>query len=154
MIPSPLHLKNYFVSKLSIRANEIAEGAQYQLDGGLESNTTVQPARRSESSRDWRIVLQISCTPKQKNLCTYFVDMELVGFFEADKSIEEDRVQDIVLANGPALLYSAARELVLIVTGRGPFPPLMLPSTTFIDLCPSLQKKVAAQKGVPEPVSK
>jgi hypothetical protein len=52
-----------------------------------------------------------------------------------------------------------ARELILLITGRGPFPPLSLPSASFIDETPSskkwmmeAQKSAAAQ--AKQPVAK
>ena len=145
MKSSPLHLKNYFVTHLSVRANQLADLSQGQDSGG-SLTTKVENAKHAEDERQWRVAIQISCSATEKKFCPYLIEAELVGFFEADKSISDDKVEDIVAANAPALLYSAARELVLLVTGRGPFPPFCLPSATFIDHTPSSRKALAESK--------
>jgi preprotein translocase subunit SecB len=70
----------------------------------------------------------------------------LVGFFEVDTGLPEEVIGDVVAANAPAILYSAARELILLVTGRGPFPPFSLPSATFIDETPTSKRRLTETK--------
>jgi preprotein translocase subunit SecB len=144
---SPLKVKNYFVTGLSVKANPIVEGTQVPLSGAANVITKVEAAQRADNKRDWKVALQLNCEPAEKNVGSYVVSMELIGFFEVDNDFAEDRIGDVVAANAPAILYSAARELILLITGRGPFPPLSLPSATFIDETPSSKKRVAeAQK--------
>jgi preprotein translocase subunit SecB len=149
VITSPVHLKNYFVTKLLVKANELADPAQLQ-NTGASLNTKLETAKNIHDDRQWKVALHISCCPAEKKFAPYYIEAELVGFFEADKTIPEDKIADLMTANAPAILYSAARELILLITGRGPFPPFSLPSATFIDETPSSKKAVAASK--PEPV--
>lgn len=143
MQPSLLHLKNYFVTNLSVKANQVGGGAQYKLEGGVKTQTVTQTAQSKSNPRDWRVALKIACVPEQTNLCAYHVDLEIVGFFEADKRLPDAKVADFMTANCPALLYGAAREIVLLVTGRGPFPPFTLPAVTFVDDCPSAKNQLS-----------
>jgi preprotein translocase subunit SecB len=143
---SPLHLKNYFVTNLSIQANPVTEGSKIDLLDGVNTSTTVETAQHIENKRDWKAAVQIKCSPKDKNICAYLITVELVGFFEVDKELPEDKIADVVAANAPAILYSAARELILLVTGRGPFPPFALPSVTFIDETPSSKRQLEESK--------
>jgi preprotein translocase subunit SecB len=140
--PSPLFLKNYFVTRLLVEANRTADLSK--VEGQVNTTTQLQPAQHNENKRDWRVTLKISCTPTEPTMCCYLVEIELVGFFEVHKSINEKDIADLVIGNGPAILYGAAREIILLVTGRGPFPPFSLPSATFIDDCPS-SKRPSAQ---------
>lgn len=146
MILSPLHLKNYFVTNLSVQANPVTEGSQMVLQGGVNTVTTVETAQHAENKRDWKVAIQIRCSPENKNLCAYLISAELVGFFEVDKGLPEEVIGDVVAANAPAILYSAARELILLVTGRGPFPPFSLPSATFIDETPTSKRRLTETK--------
>ena len=109
--------------------------------------SAAETAQNVDNKRDWKVAIQIKCEPIEKNIGGYSITAELIGFFEVDNGLPEDRIEDIVTANGPAVLYGAARELVLLMTGRGPFPPFSLPCATFIDETPSAQKRAAeAQK--------
>ena len=148
MKKSPLKVKNYFVTGLSVKANPIVEGTQVPLAGEVNVNTKVEAAQRADNKRDWKVALQLNCEPAERNTGAYVVTMELIGFFEVDNDLPEDRIGDVVAANAPAILYSAARELILLITGRGPFPPLSLPSATFIDETPSQKRVAEAQKTV------
>jgi preprotein translocase subunit SecB len=144
---SPLKVKNYFVTGLSVKATPVMEGTQVPLAGDVNVTTKVEAAQRADNKRDWKVALQLNCEPADKNAGAYVVAMELIGFFEVDSELSEDRIGDVVAANAPAILYSAARELILLITGRGPFPPLSLPSATFIDETPtSIMNRVEAQK--------
>lgn len=68
----------------------------------------------------------------------------MVGFFEVMKEFFEsqgqEKTEQLVNVNGPALLYSAARELLSLVSGRGPYPDenlnVLLPSITFLNFKP------------------
>lgn len=147
---SPLLLKNYFVTELAIKANPVAEGEPLLSEGEATTQTKVETAQRADDKRQWRVALKINSTPAEKNSCSYTATVDLLGFFEVDKSFPEEKIGDIVSSNAPALLYSAARELILLVTGRGPFPPLSLPCSTFIDETPSAKKRAEESKKAQE----
>jgi len=140
---SLLKVREYFVTDVDIKANPVGDAATLPPEGNSNVSTKVETAQNRENKRDWKVALQITCEPTQRNIGGYSVTMELIGFFDVDASLPEDRVEDVVAANGPAVLYGAARELVLLITGRGPFPPFSLPCATFIDETPSAQRKVA-----------
>jgi len=58
-------------------------------------------------------------------------------FFESQGPEKTDQLVNV---NGPALLYSAARELLALVSGRGPYTDgnfnVLLPSITFLNFKP------------------
>lgn len=146
---SSLKIRNYFVTSLSVKANPADDGAKMPLSDGVSTITKVETAQRAENNREWKVALQINCTPAESNVCAYTIAADLVGFFEVDKELNEEKIGDVVAANAPAILYSAARELILLITGRGPFPPFALPSASFIDETPSSKKRMAeAQKSM------
>jgi len=43
----------------------------------------------------------------------------------------------VVRTNGPSMLYGVAREMARDLTARGPFPPQVLPSVSFIPDAPA-----------------
>jgi preprotein translocase subunit SecB len=134
MKPSPLQLKTYFLTELTVKAIPVDPAATTPpTPGTMSFSTKVHHAQNKTKPRDWRVGLRISCQPDGKGHGPYLVDMELLGFFEVAPSVKEELIKPLVMANAPALLYGAARELVLLVTGRAPYGPFMLPAATFVD---------------------
>lgn len=53
----------------------------------------------------------------------------IVGFFSVDESVPKEQRASLVKITGGAMLYSASREFILLVTYRtSPFPPFYLPT--------------------------
>ena len=131
---SPLQLKKYFLTELVVKAIPPNPAASLPAaSGGMRLTTKVHHAQNKANIRDWRVGLHISCQPDGRGNCPYLIEMELLGFFEVSPAIKEEHIKTLVMANAPALLYGAAREMVLQITGRGPNGPFMLPAATFID---------------------
>ena len=147
---SPLILKQYFVTNFSFKATIPDVASQddlVKLMVGTHSNITtqVETAKNEENNRLWKVVLRVMVRPSEgSTFCPYVIDAELLGFFEVHQSVDEPAIVDMVTCNGPAVLFGAARELILFNTGRGPMPPFMLPSVTFIDGSIENRKKAAA----------
>jgi len=134
MKSSPLQLKTYFLTELTVKAIPVNAAAPVPpASGTISLSTKVHHAQNKANPRDWRVGLRISCQPDGKGHCPYLIDMELLGFFEVDQTVKEQMINPLIMANAPALLYGAARELVLLVTGRAPNGPFMLPAATFVD---------------------
>ena len=150
---STLILKQYFITNISIKSSVPAATTQdelLKLLAGSHSNisTKLETAKNEQNNRLWKVVIVITVRPSEDaKFCPYVIDAELLGFFEVHPSVEESAIQDLVTCNGPAILFGAARELILFITSRGPMPPLMLPSVTFIDgTIANLKKSAAAAK--------
>jgi len=52
-------------------------------------------------------------------------------------------------ANGPAMLFGAAREIIRAATGRGPWPAVIIPSTNFLADLPPLEAPAKAPGEAP-----
>lgn len=147
---SPLILKNYFVTNLSVKACvpnfRTAEEVRKAFEEGTSNmSAKVETAKNDANPRLWKVALVLALGPNEKgHFCPYLIDVELVGFFEVHVSVEESKIQDLVVCNGPSILASAARELILLITGRGPLPPFTLPSVTFVDHCQAQMKGTPA----------
>ena len=148
---SPLILKQYFLTSFSIKAaipDVASQDDMVKLMAGSHSNITtqVETAKNEDNSRLWKVVLKLMVRPSEgSTFCPYVIDAELLGFFEVHQDVDESAIIDIVTCNGPAILFGAARELILFNTGRGPMPPFMLPSVTFIDQSIENRKKAASK---------
>jgi preprotein translocase subunit SecB len=125
----PLAIKEYFITNLSIRANPVQ-------DARPEAQVNVQAkavsARNNDNKNLWRVSLNVTCTPTPGNVTPYFIEVEAVGFFEVADSCPPEKVEAMVSNWGPSMLYGAIRELVILVTSRGPTPHVVLPSFSFI----------------------
>jgi preprotein translocase subunit SecB len=118
-------------------------------------------AQHPDDPNRWRYEIQIESHKSTKKNFPYSFSITMVGLFRLPKAkdiTEEKTVNLLLYANAPAVLYSAAREVLATVTGRGPYPAIMLPSVTFIDniekmaaemakkIKPLEEKRVAAKK--------
>jgi preprotein translocase subunit SecB len=98
---------------------------------------TVEPEVRlvRAEERLWRCDLTVKCGSPQKvkkSDLPYSLEVGFVGYFRLADSIPDEHADKLVRVNGPALLYSAAREVVLTLTSRSPGPSFLLPSVTFL----------------------
>lgn len=130
MIPSPLHLEKYFFTKIHVDA---CQNGCETVGKGLFS-TKVSCMKHKDAERKWMVQVEFKQVQDKEAGCPeYTFHVEVVGFYEVSKNYPEEKAEALVRANGPALLYSAARELIATLTGRGPFASVNLPTVTFID---------------------
>jgi preprotein translocase subunit SecB len=147
----PFLLKQYFVTNISVKAavpnfSSSDEFFKAMTSDQTNISTKVETATNAENPRLWKVALSISCRPSEgTNFCPYLIDAELLGFFEVHQSVADSSIQDLVTCNGPAILFGALREIVVLITGRGPSPAFVLPSVTFVDGSVANRKKAASQ---------
>lgn len=131
MNTSPLQLDASVVSRLNFEADPEfqpdEDGGEVKVDVSLDSN--------SGESESWRIRLTIAFGPKSKARSPYRGELEVHGYFHfSDDSVPSNEAARLVAVNGASMLYSGAREYLLLVTSRGPWPPIRLPTVSFRDI--------------------
>lgn len=86
------------------------------------------------------LLLEIQYSPEKDSHFPYTFSVTLEGVFiiEHDGDIEERK--QLVVCNGAAILYGAARDQLLTLTARQKFGPMMLPSANFRGLVPESHK--------------
>ena len=85
--------------------------------------------------------LQPANTDNEKGTLPYKIALQVIGQFAVEPAEPDaEKLEKLLRFNGGSMLYSAAREMVLIVTGRGPWGPYALPTVNFQTL-----KKVEPQ---------
>jgi len=128
---SPLRLEKAFFTTVCVRANS---------DGNPDARWTVeaipQVVKQGEEKRKWAISLKITLKPIGESKPAYGAEIEVAGIFSVDEAWPEAKIEQLVHANGCAVLYSAAREMVCNVTSRGAWPMLLLPTVSFVDTAP------------------
>lgn len=144
MINLPLLLEGHSFTKVHVEADPF-----FQPEAGRKPSVrfdmNVTLLQHKEDPRKWQAVLAIKAVPLDDKPIPYKVDLECVGFFAVDPQVEAAKMSLLVQTNGAAVLFSSAREFLLLVTGRGPWPPLYLPTTNFL-APPRQQEEEASAK--------
>jgi preprotein translocase subunit SecB len=149
MNPSPLLLDNYYFKEITVKYHSGVDGDNKVIADDLKVDA--REIRDQDNLRKWIFILTIelpeAATPKLS--CTFRI--ELIGFFEVSESYDPALSERLARANGPAILYSAAREMLVILTGRGFGHTVILPSVNFL---PPTHKQATSDEGkqiTPEP---
>ncbi|KAF1079907.1 MAG: hypothetical protein GQF41_3805 [Candidatus Rifleibacterium amylolyticum] len=141
MTLSPLQLHRYFAEEIFCKANpDFDKDKEVKIKDFqvfFETGEDKNPLLR-------RIRLTVEQTLSKDGNEPFAFKIVMVGFFEVMKEFFEsqgsEKTEQLVNVNGPALLYSAARELLALVSGRGPYADdslnVLLPSITFLNFKP------------------
>ena len=133
MSPTPLQLEHYFFTRVHSEANpEFAatEGGmpeQQNVDAGIK----VEVFKHEDDPHRYQLTLTLDKVTAKEGVLPYNLDIQVVGFFLVDPDLKHDNINKLVQVNGASMLYTAAREHVLMVTGRGPWGPFQLPTVNF-----------------------
>jgi len=132
---SPLQLDRYFLKSLHFDLND-------GFDGGPMSSAELNPPeleigvvsaeQHPDDSSKWRFEVSLELPELPDATFPYRFGTILVGYFTVSEHYPAENAETLARTNGPALLYSSAREIAASVTGRSPYPKLLIPSVTFI----------------------
>jgi preprotein translocase subunit SecB len=141
MTLSPLQLHRYFVEEISCKANP-----DFDKDKDVKVKDFQVFFETSEDKTPLlrKIRLTVAQDISKDGNEPFAFKVVMVGFFEVMKDFFEsqgpEKTDRLVTVNGPALLYSSARELLALITGRGPYQDqsinILLPSITFLQFKP------------------
>lgn len=140
MRPSPVRLKHYQLSRLSIEPVEgfsadFTDNEPYPAFRNADFNIEVRVSESDNSSPAiFMVDLNLSAKPKDGHSFPYqfvLAAKGVVGFHGDD---EPNTRRELVAVNGASMLYSALREVLLSLSFRFPNGPVLLPSANFIDL--------------------
>lgn len=131
--PSPLQLERYYIKELScsVKDNFIDQQGLMTPPASPRLTANVSETQLGEDERRWRFELMVSSTEDAASEFPYELRVVLVGFFKVHEDYPEPRVNNLARVNGPAVLYSAAREALVMLTGRTGYPALVLPTIYF-----------------------
>jgi preprotein translocase subunit SecB len=139
MEPSRLKLLAYHLKSLQILPYEDAEAVplgQYADFHQVEFSSEVQHLEmKDEGSEELKhgLALKLSVDRGDNKNFPYAINLEAVGVFDAS-ALPAERQVPLVLVNGASMLYSALREVLLMLTQRCMHGPVMLPSVHFVQL--------------------
>lgn len=129
---APLQLTDYFVTSIRVEALVDHDPAKPQELNVADLQVT-EKCVRSNGNHPNRFAIDLLIKQdalEGKNL-PYAYELHMVGFIEAHPDFPKDKLQRAVETNGPSMLFGAAREILRAATGRGPYGPILIPSTTF-----------------------
>ena len=87
-----------------------------------------------EEPNRWRADLGIVVRPADENRpLPYEIAITVSGVFRVVAEMETEKARKLAFVNGMSILYSSARETVLLLTGRFPAGPFVLPTLSFVD---------------------
>lgn len=147
MISLPMQLENHFFTKVVVEANPAykPEDEENQLVG---IRTQVELAPHKDDPRKWRVILTVQ-TESGDGKIPYKIELKAVGFFKVAPEVDEKEMPFLVHANGAAILYSSAREFLLLITCRGPWDGFYLPTTNFIEPPQKVKEQESKQAATP-----
>lgn len=151
MTSLPLLLENHVFTKVMVEANP-AHQPENDEDQLMGIHTEVQVGQHKDDPRRWRVILFLRTESPDEKKIPYKINLECVGFFKVAPEVEEKKMPFLVRANGAAILYSSAREFLLLITGRGPWDGFYLPTTNFLEP-PKPEEEQKAQLAKPSPKS-
>ena len=129
---APLQLTDYFVVSLRVEARvDYDPGKDQDLDVANLQVTEKCARSNGEHPNRFSIDLVIKQEALEGKNLPYAYELHMVGFIEVRPGFPEDHLQRAVETNGPSMLFGAAREILRSATGRGPYGPVLIPSTTF-----------------------
>ncbi len=134
-ITSPLQLDRYFLKSLHFELKAGFDQGRVSVEDMNPPNLAigvVSAEQNSENPTQWRFEVSLELPDTPESRFPYTVETTLVGFFTVSEHYPVEHAERLARINGPALLYSSAREIVASVTGRSPYPKLLIPAVTFI----------------------
>jgi preprotein translocase subunit SecB len=128
MKPTPLSLIRAYPEHIHVETD--AEGVS-DTDYNLECELEI--GQNKEQERLWRVCVDVSFGGKKGIKAAYHGRIRYVGFFSVSEPVPKDKMERIIAVTAPSILYSSIRELVALLTGRGPGKAVMLPVVSFLD---------------------
>lgn len=153
MHPSPVLLETYFFEELHfISYLDYEDRDEVIALKAEEIRVDVEPFQSKENGNKWffKVTIELPEAPDRKY--PYSFKAIVAGFFEVHADYPEELKHQLILSNGPGLLYSATREAIAMITGRGPYGPVLLPSVSFVK--PRADVKVTKKQKSPKAVSR
>lgn len=145
-----VNLLDYFATDLVLSTNK-AFSTEKPLkfeSSEFVTNVAVQKSTATEGTeRRWQVSLDVCHQPAPETNFPYAYRVALVGQFSIAPHVKAEDEERTVRIHGASVLYGMTREIVRVLTGRGPYRPVIIPTVSFYE-----QKPVAPAN--PEPATK
>jgi preprotein translocase subunit SecB len=139
---TPLQLEDYFFTHVHLEANPDFKGAATSAANlDVEVSCTLQLLQHETDQNRFQLKLAVSATPPDSTALPYRLEVQAVGLFVVAKDFQHEDIPRLVRVNGGSMLYAAAREFVLVISSRGPWGPLKLPTVNLHGAVPGKAKE-------------
>ena len=139
---APLRLDIYFFDSLSIKVNP-----KGSLNYHLTEEQLVIDAEYSLNMEDptkHKVILTVQNRPEDPS-ATYLFSATVIGIFTISDPADQNSLPHVVVT-GSSMLFGGIREMLLNLTGRGPFPTLLLPTVSSRIFIEIFEKQMENQK--------
>lgn len=148
---APLQLSDYFLTDLTLQANPDYISTK-PADDCVETLAVTphysQTKNNGEKGTEWLVSLEISQTIPDGGNLPYSFSLRIQGTVLASPHLSGPKLQRAMHANGPAMLFGAAREIIRAATGRGPWNAVIIPATNFLADLPPLEVPSKAEETI------
>ncbi|ACB73821.1 protein-export chaperone SecB [Opitutus terrae] len=129
-------LLDYFATDLALSTNKAFstekplkfESSEFAINVAVQKSTVAEG-----SGRRWQVALDVGHQPAPETNFPYSYRVALVGQFSIAPHIKPEDEERIVRIHGASVLYGMTREIVRVLTGRGPFRPIIIPTVSFYE---------------------
>lgn len=128
MVTPPLQLERSVLERLLVERDPSYAAGMPQQPRGRWQVKLEQAADRPEL---WRVALELRFEPDEESPGPYRIEATMIGFFHLPDGLAKEEAAKLAGVTGASILYSAAREHVLMVTGRMMWGPFQLPTVRF-----------------------
>lgn len=126
MQASPLQLEVLQFTRIELAADS------GEVDPGDESlSCEVGYAVANDDARRYRVSMKLVLGNRPGTHPAYKGKVDLFGNFKVVEAWPEEKIMELVSANGPAVLYGAVREMILNLTARFPHGSKQIPTVRF-----------------------
>lgn len=133
-------LLDYFATDLVLSTNKgfsTEKPLKFELSEFL-ANVAVQKSTATEGTeRRWQVTLDVGHQPAPETNFPYSYRVTLVGQFSIAPHVKAEDEERTVRIHGASVLYGMTREIVRVLTGRGPYRPVILPTVSFYEQKPT-----------------
>lgn len=123
MVSDRISVRQYFFPVVDIRAN-----AKHKPNEEKKLLFDVEAAAiKLPEANDYQLILDIKINEDDSVNHSYTGHTQVVGFFTLNNELTKNESKRLVHKKGMGVLYSAAREVMLMVSSRGPWGAIGLP---------------------------
>ena len=154
MLAARLQLERYFVEEcVFLLSSEVLESLEDDAEPQLRAEDVHVEVQLGLHQKDKnRLSCEMVIMQHDSDTATYPYEFRiaLLGFFELPAKISAKERELMMTNSVPSLLYSAAREYLLLLTGRTRYYPLLLPAVRFAQPTekPTKKRQIAAKSKV------
>lgn len=140
--PSGFTIRGQYIKDLSFESPHAPESfLPTTSKPALDVNVDIKAQKIQDDV--YEMILRISARAAADGKTLFLVELAYAGIFQFN-NLSAERIEPIILVEGPFVLFPFARRVIADVTRDGGFPPLMLDPIDFQALY--LQNKKAAAK--------